>query len=627
MRCLATLLLLLAPLHARPWTDDVMYFVLTDRFHDGDPANNTPAGSDPLLYDPLQKNIGMYHGGDLRGLELAMESGYFNELGVTALWITPPVRNVWRSGYDLGGWKTGYHGYWTQDFLDIDPHLASAVSLKGEKYPDDAEGRMRHYRDFVALAHAKGLKVVQDVVLNHAGPVFFYDVDGDRVFDDRAKEEWVQPFKRDGFHANAVWADTAKWNLRKTQPDGPRELLGRRVGTKGVLAELSSYGRKGFSPESLGKSDGEEIECDFFSLRDLWTQPGSAHFDRLVDEFVEIYAFYLLDVGVDGLRIDTVKHVHHAFWDAFTGRLRKRLGAKAKDKLLFGEVYDGDPRKLGGYTWRSDAPERKEPCLDSVLDFQTCFAARDYLRREGGEHGNAGSLERAMKALRGGGDGGRPYYNPNPGPDGKNAREKSLTFIENHDGLNRFRVAGVTAERHDLAQALVMTLPGIPCIYYGAETALHDTRGKVGQDTESGRLTLFRREASPRLAALKETPSFQVISRAAELRQELSALRDGEFTPLWVDSPQSGVDDGVFAFCRQKNGERVMVVFNAAADARSPQLPAAGFPAGTKLSVTPVCGTSQVSHVTVDAEGQLKATVGANTAVLLQRIMETAEAK
>ncbi|MCW1922471.1 alpha-amylase family glycosyl hydrolase [Luteolibacter arcticus] len=626
-RCLAALLFCLASAHARPWTDDVMYFVMTDRFHDGDPANNTPAGSDPLLHDPLQKNIGMYHGGDLRGLELAIESGYFTELGVTALWITPPVKNVWRSGYDLGGWKTGYHGYWTQDFLDIDPHLTSAVSMKGETYPENAEGRMRHYRDFVALAHAKGLKVVQDVVLNHAGPVFFYDVDGDGVFDDQTKEEWVQPFKRDGFHPGAAWADTAKWNLKKTQPDGPRELLGKRIATKGVLAELPSYGRKGFSSESLGKSDGEEVECDFFSLRDLWTKPGSAHFEQLVDEFVEIYAFYLLDVGIDGLRIDTVKHVHHEFWDAFTERLRKRLGGKAKDKLLFGEVYDGDPKKLGGYTWRSDWPKRKEPCLDSVLDFQFCFAARDYLRREGGEHGNAGNLERAMKALRGGDDGGRPFYNPNPGPDGKNAREKSITFIENHDGLNRFRVAGVTAERHDLAQVLVLTLPGIPCVYYGAEVALHDTRGKVGQDTESGRLTLFRREAAPLLDSLKEAPSFQAISRAAELRRELPVLRDGSFVPLWVDSPQSGEDDGVFAFCREKGGERVMVVFNAATDGRSPELPAGGFPAGTQLSVTPVCGSSPTSQATVGAEGRVKVPIGANAALLLQRILETAEAK
>lgn len=82
----------------------------------------------------------------MRWLELAIQSGYFKDLGVTALWITPPVRNVWKSGQGPGA--TGYHGYWPQDFLDIDPHLTSATSLKGEPYPDSAEGRMQHYRDF-----------------------------------------------------------------------------------------------------------------------------------------------------------------------------------------------------------------------------------------------------------------------------------------------------------------------------------------------------------------------------------------------------------------------------------------------------------------------------------------------
>ena len=84
----------------RPWNEDVIYFVMTDRFFDGDPANNRPAGSDPALYDPEQVNIDLYHGGDFRGLEIALENGYFNELGITAIWITPPVRNVWNSSFD-----------------------------------------------------------------------------------------------------------------------------------------------------------------------------------------------------------------------------------------------------------------------------------------------------------------------------------------------------------------------------------------------------------------------------------------------------------------------------------------------------------------------------------------------
>ena len=160
-----------------------MYFAMADRFRDGDAANNVPAGSDPALYDPAQADISRYLGGDLRGLETALADGYFNKLGVTALWLTPVVRNVWRSGYDSGGWKSGYHGYWTQDWLDIDPHLTSKTSLAGEAYPDSAEGRMRHYRDFVKLAHLKGIKVIQDVVMNHAGPVFYYDENGNGRFD------------------------------------------------------------------------------------------------------------------------------------------------------------------------------------------------------------------------------------------------------------------------------------------------------------------------------------------------------------------------------------------------------------------------------------------------------------
>ena len=329
--CFALLLGLVGSALARPWSEDVIYFALTDRFADGDASNNVPPGSDPALYDASHQDISRYHGGDFRGLEHAIASGYFNDLGITAIWITPPVKNVWRSGFDLGGPKTGYHGYWAQDFLDIDPHLTSAKALDGTSYPDGPKGRMKHYKDLVTLAHSKGLKIIQDVVMNHAGPVFYYDTNGDGRFERDAENEWIQPYKRDGFYPNAMSADIPEWNLHRTAPEGPVERLGVKIPTTGILSKLETYSRKGFSNESLGKTDGEEITCDFFSLRDIWTAPGSAQFDALVDEFVEIYAFYLTTVGVDGLRVDTVKHVHPAFWDAFTERLRTKLGDQAKD--------------------------------------------------------------------------------------------------------------------------------------------------------------------------------------------------------------------------------------------------------------------------------------------------------
>lgn len=556
---------------AHPWSDDVMYFVMTDRFLDGDAANNNPAGCDPALYDPHQKDISRYMGGDLRGLEKTIASGYFNDLGVTALWLTPVVKNVWRSGYDLGGWKTGYHGYWAQDWLDIDPHLTSRVSLTGKPYSDDAEGRMEHYRDFVKLAHSKGIKVIQDVVLNHAGPVFYYDANGNGSFDVNNKDEWVQPFQRDGFHANAKWADIPKWNAERTQPDGPRELLGTHIATKGTLSQLASYGRKGFSDNSLSKTDGEEIMCDFFSLRDFWTAPGGAHFDALVDEFVEIYRFYLTTVGVDGLRIDTVKHVHQGFWDAFTARLRAKLGPAAAEKLLFGEIYDANPAVLGRYTWRSDWPAHKEPELDSVLDFNFCFSAREYLRQPGNHYGSPADLEKSLvirTAINP--EIGRPFYNPNPGPDGLNSQQKIVTFIENHDGLNRFRVKGITARRNRLAQGLVMTLPGIPCLYYGTEFALLDESGQINQDGETGRMMFFARHNGLTIDEVKKSRSFSEIKALAVLRERLSVLRTGNLIPLWVDNDSGHEDDGVFAFARATDdgASFVVVVVNASDEPR-----------------------------------------------------------
>lgn len=614
-------------LDARSWSEDVIYFAMTDRFCDGDSSNDVPTGCDPALNDPAQMDISRYMGGDLRGMEKALQAGYFNKLGITALWLTPAVKNVWRSGYDSGGWKSGYHGYWTQDWLDIDPHLTSGTALDGSPYPDNAEGRMEHYRDFVRLAHSKGIKVIQDVVMNHAGPVFYYDANGDNVFNRQEKEEWVQPFMKDGYHANAKWMNVPEWNAMKAQPDGPRELLGVRIGTRGVLSHLESYGRKGYSPDSLGKSDGEEVDCDFFSLRDIWTAPNGGSFDALVNEFVEIYHFYLADVGVDGLRIDTIKHVHPEFWDAFTSRLRKRLGPAAADKLIFGEVYDGDPARLGRYTWRSDWPQSQAPALDSVLDFNFCFAAREYLRHPGEEYGSPSGLEKSLVSRTGNAANGRPIYNPNPGPDGLNARQKIITFIENHDGLNRFRVAGVTPERNRLAQALVLTLPGIPCLYYGTERDLLDKSGRIGEDGETGRMMFFRNHQGPEMSEVENGLTFQAISRLSALRAKTEVLRTGRLIPLWVDSAADASDDGVFAFARAgEDGKSfVVVVVNASRAARVTaagdirlHLPDSLATAGKVLRPVLTIGSSETDKMEFPADGPLSLPVPASGLVIYE---------
>ena len=604
---------------ARPWNEDVIYFALTDRFFDGDPDNNVPPGSDPALYDAAQTKIPLYQGGDFRGLEKAIASGYFEALGVTTLWISPPVRNVWNSLADLGGPKTGYHGYWAQDFLDIDPHLVSRRSLDGAReYPDSRDGRMEHYRDLVALAHAHGLKVVQDIVCNHVGPVFYYDANENGKLDRESAMEWQMPYRSEGFYPFAKWMNIPEWNALPAMPGGPVTILGHDVKTTGLLQKLDTYGRKGMDPDSLGKHDGEEIMCDFFALRDIWTDPKGARFNQLVDEFVEIYRFYLEDIGVDGFRIDTVKHVHREFWDAFTARLRAKVGPeRAKRLLLFGEVYDSVSVVCGKYTYPITYPAKKEPVLDSLLNFQFCFGARDYLRHTRGGSGSPAGLENALKAM------GGAAYNPTPGADGLAARQKLVNFVENHDGLNRFRVAGVSERANLLADALLYTVEGIPCLYYGTETALEDPAGGTQREGETGRLTFIPRGHEERLAAARESATFKELAAIAKVRRDTPALLRGSMAPLWVDSGDATTDDGLIAFARYLEGadgkvdpaQTVIVVFNASRQKSTTGVPK--FPmslvnkAGQPL-VAEGAELEVLATIPADPEGTPKAEMGKN---------------
>ena len=122
------------------WRNEVIYQVLTDRFHDGDKSNN-------LNVDVTKP--GHYHGGDWQGIIDKMD--YLKELGVTAIWISPVVKNL---ESDAGFYS--YHGYWTQDFKAVNPHFGNIAKL----------------REMVRVAHANGIKVILDIVANHIGQYF-----------------------------------------------------------------------------------------------------------------------------------------------------------------------------------------------------------------------------------------------------------------------------------------------------------------------------------------------------------------------------------------------------------------------------------------------------------------------
>ena len=145
--------LIIPPTTQRPhftWDNAQIYFLLTDRFYDGDPSNNYQHTPD----NPPAPFRG-FHGGDLKGITTKIKDGYFSDLGVQAIWMTPIVEQIKGSVDEGTGNSFGFHGYWTRDWTAIDPNFGSADDLK----------------EMVAAAHENNIRIIIDVVANHTGPV------------------------------------------------------------------------------------------------------------------------------------------------------------------------------------------------------------------------------------------------------------------------------------------------------------------------------------------------------------------------------------------------------------------------------------------------------------------------
>ncbi len=174
------------------WRDQVLYFVMTDRFADGDPSNNDQGAGE---YAPGQRS--RYNGGDLQGL--AQRLDYIRGLGATALWITPPVANQW---LDPPGQYAGYHGYWAENFKQVDRHL----------------GTLDDYRALSHALHSRGLHLVQDIVVNHTGNYFSYG------------PHWRGGDPALGYEAHALTRPVARPSQHPFDRNDPRDPAQRREG-------------------------------------------------------------------------------------------------------------------------------------------------------------------------------------------------------------------------------------------------------------------------------------------------------------------------------------------------------------------------------------------------------------
>lgn len=530
--------------------DESIYFLLPDRFENGDPANDRGGLTGNRLttgFDPTSKAF--YNGGDLKGLLHRLD--YIQSLGATALWVAPVFKNKAVQG-PPGHESSGYHGYWVTDFTQVDPHLGSNADMQA----------------LVEAAHARGLKVYMDIIANHTADVIAYRECAHSACPYRSRADFpytrrgggAGPAINDGFLGDDAAHQTADNFAKLVRPDyaytpfiPPGE---EAIKVPAWLNDPLFYHNRG---NSTFKGESSQAG-DFSGLDDLMTEN-----PRVVQGFIEIYGQWIDDYGIDGYRIDTARHVNPEFWQAFVPAMRERAAKRGIPHFhIFGEVAtsDTDTALLARHT-RVDK-------LPAVLDFAFAAAVRQTVA-EG----------RGTSVLA------RIFEDDSLYEGGAATALQLPTFISNHDnGRFAWFVRKALPKANDaevlrrvtLAHAMLFTLRGVPVVYYGDEQGFAGTGGDQDsrEDMFASQVPSYNRE---RLVGTSSTtarnnfnpahPLYRAIAELAAIRAQLPALRRGQqIVRQYAETP------GLFAVSRidPNDGTEVLVAFNTGTTALRAQV-------------------------------------------------------
>ncbi len=411
-----------------------IYFVMPDRYANGDPTNDRGGrtGSRAATgYDPADP--GWYHGGDLAGLTgtcTDTKSGLARiaSLGFTAIWIAPVVAQQ-----TVQGDSAAYHGYWGLDFTRVDPHL----------------GTNEDFAAFSECAHRLGLKVFLDVVVNHTADVV--RPAGGSSF--RGPDEVPyrdcggRPFSAQRYAGGRRFPCVSA----RFQPRQPLVLSeNRRSKRPAWLNQVTRYHNRGDIDFSSCSPTCFE-QGDFFGLDDIFTEQ-----PFVVQGLAQAYGEWIRRYKIDGFRVDTAKHVDHAFFRSWVPKVQAiARQAGVADFEIFGEVFVTDAAELSTFV--------RDRSVPNVID----FPLQDSLVRYAG--GSAGSRGIATRLAE------DDYFR---GPDG--VAPTPATFLGNHDVgraalliKQQTGAAGVELEqRVALGNALLFLLRGAPAVYYGDEVGM-----------------------------------------------------------------------------------------------------------------------------------------------------------
>ena len=514
----------LALLPARSWTQTApnnfwqaqsIYQIFTDRFFDGDSANNNAAGS----YN-ASSGTGV-HGGDFRGVEQKLD--YIKALGCTAIWISPVVKNG--SGE--------YHGYSGSDFYSVDPHW----------------GTLSNLQVMINAAHAKGILVIQDVVINHGSTL--NNLNGNTAFN-------LSGYNLS--YANASKKYAAPFNTNSVNP-----ALSNLFHNYGAIIDYNNTQQL-----ELGELSG----LDDFRTETAYIRTNMA----------AIYSWWITNAGFDGFRVDTVKHAEMSFWQDWCPRVHSAAATAGKTNFfMFGEVFDGSDAKCGSYSGTNGGGAFK---LDSLLDYPLFFAAQNVF--EWG--GNTKQIEDHFNALA------ANYDN--------NTLNQLVTFLDNHDTTRFLNSANANGDTNKLAVALAFlhTARGIPCVYQGTEQAFNGgTDPNNREDMFAGAF-----EQGPSLGDNFNLthPQFQLIAKLNNFRRLYPALALGAYVNQW-NNPSSA---GLFAYSRRLGAQEIFAVLNTATSAQTLPGRSVTYAPGTVLvnlldpnETIAITGASQTPSITVPA--------------------------
>ncbi|MEU2058948.1 pullulanase-type alpha-1,6-glucosidase [Streptomyces sp. NPDC013455] len=555
-------------------TREQFYFVLPDRFANGDTSNDRGGLTGSRLktgYDPTDK--GFYQGGDLKGLTKRLD--YIKGLGTTAIWMAPIFKNRPVQGTGNNA-SAGYHGYWITDFTQVDPHFGTNGDL----------------RTLISKAHAKGMKVFFDVITNHTADVVDYE---EKSYDYLSKGAFPYLTKDGVPFDDADYADGRHGFPAVDRDSFPRTpVVTGKNKVPSWLNDPTMYHNRGDSTFA-GESS---THGDFSGLDDLWTER-----PEVVHGMEKIYQRWVRDFDIDGFRIDTVKHVNMEFWTQWATALDAYAAKRGRDDFfMFGEVYSADTDVTAPYVTQGR--------LDATLDFPFQEAARQYASQGGSARKLAGVFGDDYKYTT-----------------GKANAYEQVTFLGNHDMgrigsfLKQDNPEATDAEilaRDELANELMFLSRGNPVVYYGDEQGFTGPGGdkdarqsmfasRTADYLDDDRIGTDRTHAED--AYDTRAPLYRQISALAKLRKANPALTDGVQQERYAaDGP------GVYAFSRTdaKTGTEYVVAFNNAGEKRT-----ATFPTGSAgMAFRGVYGTD--ASVRSDGDKKLTVTVPAGSAIVLK---------